>query len=200
MATKSSRAPTPVIPVTNNDDANSFLVSDPLALLIGMLLDQQVPMEWAFLGPWTLRERLGGSLDAATIAAMSEDEVNDVFRSKPALHRYPGSMATRTHALCQFIVEHYDGDAEAIWKPLPDGAELYRRLRELPGYGDEKSRIFMAILAKRLGLAAKGWEEAAEPFSDDVPRSVADIDSAEGLARVREFKKAKRAAGQAKTD
>jgi uncharacterized HhH-GPD family protein len=200
MATKTRRAPAPAIPVTSNPEANDFLVSDPLALLIGMLLDQQVPMEWAFLGPWTLRGRLGGSLDAATIAAMSEDEVDKLFRDKPALHRYPGSMAKRTHALCQFLVEHYDGDASRVWTPLPDGAELYRRLRELPGYGDEKTRIFMAILAKRLGLVAKGWEEAATPFSDDVPRSVADIDSAEGFARVREFKKAKRAAGKQKTD
>jgi uncharacterized HhH-GPD family protein len=192
--------PAPAIPVTSNPEANDFLVSDPLALLIGMLLDQQVPMEWAFLGPWTMRERLGGTLDAATIAAMSEDEVVAVFCDKPALHRYPAVMARRTYALCVFLVEHYDGDAAAVWTPMPTGAELYRRLRELPGYGDEKTRIFMAILAKRLGLKAKGWEEAATPFSDDVPRSVADIDSAEGFARVREFKKAKRAAGKQKTD
>jgi uncharacterized HhH-GPD family protein len=192
--------PAPAIPVTSNPEANDFLVQDPLALLIGMLLDQQVPMEWAFLGPWTLRGRLGGTLDAATIAAMGEDEVDQLFRDKPALHRYPGSMAKRTHSLCQFLVEHYDGDASRIWTPLPDGAELYRRLRELPGYGDEKTRIFLAILAKRLGLKAEGWEDAAKPFSDDVPRSVADIDSAEGFARVREFKKAKRAAGKQKTD
>ena len=192
--------PAPAIPVTSNPEANDFLVSDPLALLIGMLLDQQVPMEWAFLGPWTLRERLGGTLDAATIAAMSEEEVDQVFRDKPALHRYPGSMAKRTYALCQFLVEHYDGDAAAVWREVPDGAELYRRLRELPGYGDEKTRIFMAILVKRLGLSFAGWENAAKPFSDDVPRSVADIDSPEGFARVREFKKAKRAAGKQKTD
>jgi len=198
MPTRSK--PAPAIPVTANPEANDLLVADPLALLIGMLLDQQVPMEWAFLGPWTLRERLGGTLDAASVAAMSEEQVNEIFRNKPALHRYPGSMATRTHALCQFLVEHYDGDAAAIWTPMPSGAELYRRLRELPGYGDEKTRIFLAILAKRLGLKAKGWEEAAAPFSDDVPRSVADIDSPEGFARVREFKKAKRAAGKAKTD
>jgi uncharacterized HhH-GPD family protein len=198
MAAKTK--PAPAIPVTSNPEANDFLVSDPLALLIGMLLDQQVPMEWAFLGPWTMRERLGGTLDAATIAAMSEDEVVAVFCDKPALHRYPAVMARRTYALCVFLVEHYDGDAAAVWTPMPTGAELYRRLRELPGYGDEKTRIFMAILAKRLGLKAKGWEEAATPFSDDVPRSVADIDSAEGFARVREFKKAKRAAGKQKTD
>jgi uncharacterized HhH-GPD family protein len=195
-----SRTKTPAIPVTSNDEANQLLIESPLALLVGMLLDQQVPMEWAFLGPWTLRGRLGGTLDAAALAAMSEEEVEQLFREKPALHRYPGSMAKRTHALCQFLVEHYDGDAGAIWRDGPDGPELYRRLRERPGYGDEKTRIFMAILVKRLGLKVKGWEEAAAPFSDDVPRSVADIDSAEGFARVREFKKAKRAAGKQKTD
>ena len=198
MATRSKTKP--AIPVTSNPEANDFLVQDPLALLIGMLLDQQVPMEWAFLGPWTLRERLGGTLDAAAIAAMSEDEVVAVFCDKPALHRYPAVMARRTYALCGALVDTYDGDAGAIWRDGPDGPELYRRLRELPGYGDEKTRIFMAILAKRLGLKIVGWEEAAKPFSDDVPRSVADIDSAEGFARVREFKKAKRAAGKQKTD
>jgi uncharacterized HhH-GPD family protein len=192
--------PAPAIPVTSNPEANDFLVQDPLALLIGMLLDQQVPMEWAFLGPWTLRGRLGGTLDAAAIAAMSEDEVVAVFCDKPAVHRYPAVMARRTHALCGALVEHYDGDAGAIWRDGPDGPELYRRLRELPGYGDEKTRIFMAILAKRMGQQIAGWEAAAAPFSDDVPRSVADIDSAEGFARVREFKKAKRAAGKQKTD
>jgi uncharacterized HhH-GPD family protein len=190
----------PAIPVTSNPEANDFLVRDPLALLIGMLLDQQVPMEWAFLGPWTLRERLGGTLDATAIAAMSQDEVVAVFCDKPAVHRYPAVMARRAYDLCGFLVEHYDGDAGAIWTPMPTGAELYRRLRELPGYGDEKTRIFMAILAKRLGLAIEGWEEAAAPFSDDVPRSVADVGSAASLRKVREFKKAQKAAKRAKTD
>src|SRR4249920_2162765 len=101
----------PAMPITNNDDANELLMADPLALLIGMLLDQQVPMEWAFLGPYTLRERLGAPLDAGAIAAMPEEKVDELFRQKPALHRYPGSMAKRTHALCQFLVENYDGDA-----------------------------------------------------------------------------------------
>ena len=165
-----------------------------------MLLDQQVPMEWAFLGPFTLRERFGGTLDAYKIAAMSEDEVVAVFCDKPAVHRYPAVMARRSYALCQALVDLYDGDASKIWKNVKTGDELYRRLRELPGYGDEKTKIFMAILAKRLGTKPAGWEEAAAPFSDDVPRSVADIDSAEGFARVREFKKAKRAAGKGKQD
>lgn len=195
MATK-----TKTMPVTNNDDANALLVQDPLALLIGMLLDQQVPMEWAFLGPHTLKERLGGTLDAASIAAMDPADLDAVFKAKPAMHRYPGSMATRTHALCEFIVERYEGDAGKVWRGVRTGDELYRRLRELPGYGDEKARIFVAILAKRLGKAPAGWEQAAEPFSDDQPRSVADISSPEALQRVREFKKLRKAQGKGKAD
>jgi uncharacterized HhH-GPD family protein len=165
-----------------------------------MLLDQQVPMEWAFLGPYTLRERMGGSLDAGKLAAMSEDEVVELFVAKPAMHRYPAAMGRRTHALCTYLVEHHDGDAGAIWRDVDSGAELKKRLRALPGYGDEKTKIFMAILAKRLGIKPPGWEKAAAPFSDSTPRSVADIDSAESFARVREFKKAKKAAGKGKQD
>ncbi|HEY3096141.1 MAG TPA: HhH-GPD-type base excision DNA repair protein [Acidimicrobiia bacterium] len=191
---------TSVLPVTGEDEANRLLVENPLALLIGMLLDQQVPMEWAFRGPLTLKERLGGTLDAETIAALGEDKIEAIFRDKPAMHRYPGSMGKRTHALCAFIVEHYGGNAGAIWRDAPSGAEVYRRLRELPGYGDEKAKIFLAILGKRLGEAAPGWEEAAAPFSDATPRSVADVDSRESLDRVREFKRARKAAKTGKAD
>jgi uncharacterized HhH-GPD family protein len=191
---------TKMIPVTSNDEANRLLIESPLALLVGMLLDQQVPMEWAFLGPWTLRTRLGGTLDAATIAAMDPADVEARFREKPALHRYPAAMAKRTHALCQYLVEHHDGDAARVWTGAADGADLYRRLRSLPGYGDEKARIFMAILGKRLGVRPAGWEDAAAPFSDDTPRSVADIDSPEAFTRVRAFKQARRAEGKGKAD
>jgi uncharacterized HhH-GPD family protein len=190
----------PVMPVTSNPDANELLVTDPLALLVGMLLDQQVPMEWAFLGPYTLRDRLGGKLDARAIAALDPGEVEQLFLAKPALHRYPAAMAKRTHALCQYLVEHYDGDAERVWTDATDGADLLERLKALPGYGAEKSKIFLAILAKRLGHRPPGWEEAAAPFSDATPRSVADIDSPESSARVREFKKAKKAQGKGKAD
>lgn len=188
------------IPITGEAEADRLLVTNPLALLIGMLLDQQVPMEWAFRGPFTLQERLGGSLDAETIAALGPDKVEATFRDKPAMHRYPGSMGKRTYALCAYIVEHYDGDPAAIWRDVPSGQEIYRRLRELPGYGEEKSKIFLAILGKRLGQAAPGWEEAAAPFSDATPRSVADVGSAESLARVREFKKARKAEKKGKAD
>jgi uncharacterized HhH-GPD family protein len=188
------------IPVTGDPEADRLLAENPLALLIGMLLDQQVPMEWAFRGPLTLKERLGGSLDAETIAAMDPEKIEAVFRDKPAMHRYPGSMGKRTHALSAYVVEHYGGDAAAIWRGAPSGQEIYRRLRELPGYGDEKAKIFLAILGKRLGEAAPGWEEAAAPFSDATPRSVADIDSPESLDRVREFKRARKAEKKGKAD
>ena len=149
------------IPITNTPEANQLLVEDPLALLIGMLLDQQVPMEWAFLGPYTLRERLGGTLDADAIAAMSQDDFVTICCDKPAIHRFPGSMGKRIWETCVFLVEHYDGDAGKIWKNVKSGDELYRRLRELPGYGDEKAKIFMAILGKRFGKKPAGWETAA---------------------------------------
>jgi uncharacterized HhH-GPD family protein len=191
---------TGALPVTGEPEADDLLVENPLALLIGMLLDQQVPMEWAFRGPLTLKQRLGGSLDAETIADMDPEKIEAVFREKPAMHRYPGSMGKRTHALCAFVVEHYGGDASAIWRGAPSGQEIYRRLRELPGYGEEKAKIFLAILGKRLGAAAPGWEDAAAPFSDAAPRSVADIDSAASLARVREFKRGQKAKKKGKAD
>jgi uncharacterized HhH-GPD family protein len=191
---------TSTIPVSGDPEADRLLAENPLALLIGMLLDQQVPMEWAFRGPLTLKERLGGSLDAETIAGMDPDKIEAVFRDKPAMHRYPGSMGKRTHALCAYVVEHYGGEAAAIWRGAPSGQEIYRRLRELPGYGDQKAKIFLAILGKRLGEAAPGWEEAAAPFSDATPRSVADVDSPESLDRVREFKRARKAEKKGKAD
>jgi uncharacterized HhH-GPD family protein len=191
---------TKTFPVTGDPDADRLLVSDPLALLIGMLLDQQVPMEWAFRGPRTLQVRMGGQLDAHRIATMDPGELEALFKEKPALHRYPGSMAKRTQALCRHLVDHYEGDAARVWKNVRDGDQLLGRLQELPGFGPEKAKIFLAILAKRLGKRPKGWEDAAAPFSDDVPRSVADVDSAESLQRVREFKKAMKAAGRSKAD
>jgi uncharacterized HhH-GPD family protein len=191
---------TGTLPVTGQPEADRLLVENPFALLLGMLLDQQVPMEWAFLGPYTLQQRLGSALDAETLAALGPEKVEELFRDKPALHRYPGSMGKRTYALAAHIVEHYGGDAEAIWRDAGSGEEVYRRLRELPGYGEEKAKIFLAILGKRLGLAAPGWEAVAAPFSDSTPRSVADVDSPETLARVREFKKARKAEKKGKAD
>jgi uncharacterized HhH-GPD family protein len=179
-------------PITGDATADALLVQDPLALLIGMLLDQQVPMEWAFRGPATLSERLGG-LDAARIAGMGPEELEAVFKQKPALHRYPGSMAKRTHALCVHIVDTYGGDAAKVWRGVRDPEVLLARLRALPGYGDDKAKIMLAILAKRFGRAPAGWERVAAPFSDDRPRSAADVDSPEALLRVREWKRAQKA-------
>ncbi|MGZ8735265.1 MAG: HhH-GPD-type base excision DNA repair protein [Acidimicrobiia bacterium] len=189
----------PTFPITGDKAADALLVRDPLALLLGMLLDQQVPMEWAFRGPATLSERLGG-LDAARIAEMSPEAVEAVFKEKPALHRYPGSMAKRTHALCGHIVETYDGDAAKIWRGVRDPEVVFERLRALPGYGDDKAKILLAILGKRLGRAPEGWERVAEPFSDDQPRSAADVDSPEALLRVREWKRVQKAKRTTKSD
>jgi uncharacterized HhH-GPD family protein len=186
-----------VLPVTGDPEADELLASDPFALLVGMLLDQQVPMEWAFRGPATLRGRLGW-LDAKRIAAMSPDEVEAVFRQKPALHRYPASMAKRTYALATHIVENYDGDAAAIWRDVQDPKELFDRLRALPGFGEEKAKIFLAVLGKRLRVAPPGWEQFAGPFGDSNPRSVADIDSPEALLRVRAWKQEQKKAGKTK--
>jgi len=191
------------IPVTGDPEADRLLVENPLALLIGMLLDQQVSMEWAFRGPYTLSERLGG-LDAAAIAAMDPDDLEAAFREKPALHRYPASMAKRTHALCRVLVDEYDCDATKVWTRATagdeTGDELLARLRALPGFGEEKSKIFLALLAKRFGVTPPGWEAAARPFSDATMRSVADIDSSEALAEVRRWKKAQKTKGKGKAD
>ena len=186
-------------PITGDPAADQLLIDDPLALLIGMLLDQQVPMSWAFRGPASLSARLGG-LDAGKIAAMSEDDVVAAFRDKPALHRFPGSMGKRTYALCRVIVDEYDGDAANVWRGVADPNELLARLKVLPGYGDEKAKIFLAVLGKRFGVAPVGWEKVAKPFGDKTPRSVADVDSPEALARVRSWKKAQKAKGKTKAE
>jgi uncharacterized HhH-GPD family protein len=191
---------TAVVPVTGNPEADKLLSEEPLALMIGMLLDQQVPMEWAFGAPLRLRERLGGRLDATEIAALDPERLETVFRGPPALHRFPGAMGKRTQALCQVLVDDYGGDAAQVWSGVDTGAELLRRLKALPGFGGEKARIFAALLAKRFGVRPTGWEEATAPFSDDQPRSVADIDSPETLAKVRAWKKLMKAQNKAKTD
>ncbi|HEX5366537.1 MAG TPA: HhH-GPD-type base excision DNA repair protein [Acidimicrobiales bacterium] len=191
---------TAAVPVTGDPDADALLAEDPLALLIGMLLDQQVPMEWAFSAPLKLRQRLGGHLDAGGIAALAPEQLAAAFTGPPALHRFPGSMARRTQALCQHLVDRYHGDPAEVWTGVDDGRELVRRLADLPGFGSEKARIFAALLAKRFGVRPPGWEEATAPFSDDEPRSVADVDSAESLQRVRAWKKMMRAKKRSKAD
>ena len=190
---------TGTLAITGDDDADLLLNTDPLALLVGMLLDQQVPMEWAFKGPATLRDRLG-HLDTAAIADMDPEAFLEACRTKPAIHRFPKSMAGRIQDLCRHVVDHHGGDAADVWTGAADGPYLSKRLRALPGYGAEKTSIFVAILAKRMGHRPDDWEAAAGPFADDVPRSVADIDGPEALATVRAWKKAQKAAGKSKQD
>jgi uncharacterized HhH-GPD family protein len=185
--------------ITGDQAADELLNTDGTALLIGMLLDQQVPMEWAFAGPATLRARLG-HLDAARIAAMDPEAFVAVCCEKPAIHRFPASMGRRIHEMCAELVEGFGGRGEGVWQGVESGAELYARLRTLPGYGDEKAKIFLALLAKRMGVAPRGWKAAAAPFGDTRPRSVADIHSPATLAKVREWKKAAKAAKRDKQD
>jgi uncharacterized HhH-GPD family protein len=163
-----------------------------------MLLDQQVPMEWAFGAPRTLLERLGGSLDPTAIAAMDPDDLIAAFVEKPALHRYPAAMAKRTHDLCQHLVDEYGGKTAALWETAGTADELFRRIKAMPGYGPDKSRIFLALLGKRFGRAPEGWQELAVPFGDDTPRSVADIVSPETLLDVRAHKQMMKAKGKDK--
>jgi uncharacterized HhH-GPD family protein len=186
--------------ITGDSEADQLLNTQPLALLIGMLLDQQIPMEWAFIGPARLSERLAQPLDAGRIAAMDPEEFADLVKMKPALHRFPGSMAARIQQLCQHLVDNYDGDAEAVWRGLRRSDVLFQRLVALPGFGEEKARIFVAILAKRFGKRPAGWEHAAGPFADATPRSVADIHNEKSLATVREWKKQQKAKGRTKAD
>jgi uncharacterized HhH-GPD family protein len=185
--------------ITGDVDADSLLNSDGTALLVGMLLDQQVPMEWAFAGPATLRARLG-HLDAARIAAMDQEAFVAVCCEKPAIHRFPASMGRRIHDLCRTLVADFGGRGEGVWDGVRSGDELYRRLRTLPGYGEEKARIFVALLGKRMGVRPRGWREAAGTFGDATPRSVADISSPATLVKVREWKQAAKAAKRDKQD
>jgi len=185
--------------VTGNEQADQLLNKNPLALLLGMLLDQQIPMEWAFKGPSTLLERLG-KLDAPQIASMDPSKFESICKEKPAIHRFPSSMAGRIQDLCEHLVENYNGDAEKLWADSDSGEVLYNRLRELPGFGAEKSMIFTALLAKRMGCSPPGWQKCAGPFADKTPRSVADINSPEALAKVRAWKKAQKAAGKSKQE
>ena len=185
--------------ITGDAAADTLLNSDGLALLVGMLLDQQVPMEWAFHGPATLRARLG-PLDAVAIAAMDVESFVAVCCDRPAIHRFPAAMGRRIHELCGVLVASYSGQAENVWDGVTDGHELYARLRALPGFGEEKAQIFLALLAKRQGVAPEGWRTSAGKFGDDVPRSVADIFDERSLGLVREWKRAQKAAKLDKQD
>ena len=164
-----------------------------------MVLDQQVPIEWAFAAPATLRRRLGEHWGVEAIAGLPEDDLVAAFVARPALHRFPAAMARRVHALCTALVERYDGDIEALWRDV-DATTFGTRLRALPGFGDEKARIFVAVLAKKYGIRPEGWEAVCSPFGDDQPRTAADLADPESLAAVRAWKKARRAEGKGKAD
>jgi len=185
--------------LTDDAAADRLLTDNPLALLIGMLLDQQIAMEVAFIGPLKIEQRLG-AVDAQKIAAADPDEFIELFRETPAVHRFPGSMAGRVQTLCQTLVDDWGGRAEHLWtEGDPDGKTVLKRLKSLPGFGDQKARIFLALLGKQCGFSGDGWREAAGAYGEeDSFRSVADIDSPESLVKVRETKRAAKAAAKAK--
>ena len=186
------------IRLTGDAAADALLTDDDNALLIGMLLDQQVPMEKAFSGPYVIAQRMGGKLDPRTIAETSEDEFVALCSERPAIHRFPGSMAKRVRALCQVLADSYDGQANNVWAGVTSGADLKKRLETLPGFGAEKAAIFVAVLGKQRGVTPPGWQEAAGQFGEPGTfRSVADITDADSLAKVRDTKKSVKAAKKA---
>ncbi len=187
------------IHLTGDEEADALLSKDPLALLIGMVLDQQIPMERAFWAPAELARRMGGSLNAAEIASMDPEQFSALFKERPALHRFPGSMAGRVQAVCRIVVDEYGGKAGALWSKLPDGDALVDRLTALPGFGEQKARIFAALLGKQLGVRPEGWRTATAPFGEAGSYlSVADITDAESLDKVRAHKQAMKAKARTK--
>ena len=185
--------------LTGDPKADEALSRDPLALLIGMLLDQQVTMEKAFSSPAVLAERMKTkALDAKKIASMAPDKLADIFSTPPALHRFPGSMAARTQQMCAALVAEYGGRADAVWTGVKSGDELRTRLQALPGFGEQKAKIFVALLGKQLAIRPNGWRQAAGPYGEDsVFRSVADIVDSASLAKVRSYKQQMKAAAKA---
>ncbi len=184
--------------LAQDPDADALLTGSSLALLLGMLLDQQIPMEKAFRGPKDIADRMG-SLDVRQIADTEPEAFAALVAQRPAVHRFPGSMARRLQTLAAFLIEHYDGDVEAIWtRDEPDGMEVLARLKALPGFGEQKAKIFLALLGKQRGITAAGWREAAGSYGDqDAHRSVADVVDAESLGKVRAFKQQMKAAAKA---
>jgi uncharacterized HhH-GPD family protein len=189
----------PTLQLAQDPAADALLSDDPFALLVGMVLDQQIPLEVAFAGPKKIADRMG-SFDAATIADYDPDKFAALCSERPAVHRFPGSMAKRIQALAQIIVDEYDGDAAALWTAGdPDGLELLRRLKALPGFGEQKARIFLALLGKQYSVTPKGWRAAAGDYGKPgTHMSVADIADARSLEQVRSYKKQIKAAQKGK--
>lgn len=189
----------PTLNLVGDPEADALLAEDPFALLIGMLLDQQVPMESAFAGPKKLVDRLG-DLKVETIATADPEEFAAVCATTPAVHRFPASMAKRIQGLAEYLVENYDGKPDQIWRRgSPSGSEVLKRLKALPGYGDQKARIFLALLGKQMGVTPDGWRKAAGAYGDEGSRrSIADVVDEKSLLEVREFKKAAKAAAKNK--
>ncbi|SQD96414.1 putative HhH-GPD family protein [Parafrankia sp. Ea1.12] len=182
------------------DEADELLTNDPLALLIGMVLDQQIPLERAFAAPLELTRRLGRSLDAVDLAGMDPDELAAVFSIQPALHRFPAAMAQRTQKLCQIVIDSYDGNAARVWTAAADGKDLLKRVAALPGFGIQKAKIFVALLGKQLGVEAEGWREATAPFGEAGSYlSVADIVDQQSRDKVRDYKKQMKVTARATT-
>lgn len=187
--------------LTGNDAADRLLGSNADALLLGMVLDQQVPMEKAFTGPAVIAERMGGRLDVAAIAAMDTDQFVSLCSTPPAIHRFPGSMAKRVQQVCRVLAEEYAGSAAHLWDDAGSGKELVARVKALPGFGAQKAQIFVALLGKQWGVTPTGWEAAAGDYGSPGHRSVADVTDPESLQAVRAYKKeAKRAAREAAAD
>ena len=184
--------------LATTDEANALLASDPLALLTGMLLDQQIPMEKAFTSPQVLAERMGTArLDARAIAGCDPEEFEAMFRQVPALHRFPAAMAKRVQELARVLVDSYDGDAARVWDDVDDGGILVQRIAGLPGFGPQKARIFTALLGKQYGVRPAGWREAAGSYGDEGSfRSAADVVDRDSLVKVRAFKKEQKAAAR----
>ncbi|RZU74152.1 putative HhH-GPD family protein [Micromonospora kangleipakensis] len=179
-------------------EANRLLARSPLALLLGMVLDQQVPMEKAFSSPYVLTQRLGHEPDARELAGYAPEALVELFAQPPALHRFPKAMAARVQEVCQVLVDRYDGDPTRLWADVADGRELLRRVGELPGFGKQKAQIFVALLGKRYGVTPDGWREAAGGYGEpDARRSVADVTDPESLRQVREYKQQMKAAAKA---
>lgn len=188
----------PKVTLSMSEPADELLSRDPLALLLGMLLDQQVPMEKAFAAPYLLRSRLGHDLDARELADMEPERLRQLFADKPALHRFPGSMADRVQQACQHLVQHYGGDPVALWATAESGAQLLERMAAVPGFGPQKAAIFVALLGKQYGVRPAGWREAAGGYGEEgARRSVADVTGAESLAQVRDHKRAAKQAAKA---